>query len=145
MDTSIFMISMNADYRKLKVWHMGMDLCNQTYNVIEKDKFPKDDTNMINQIKRAVVSVPANIAEGASSRFEKNFLSYLNISFCSLKELETLIKICSERKFIDDNDFLAISMQADKLGAKLYFLMDEVDKRVKDRNLMKYGMGRSRA
>lgn len=134
---------MNADYRKLNVWHMGMDLCNQVYNAIESEKFPKDDTNMINQMKRAVVSVPANIAEGASSMFEKNFLSYLNIAFCSLKELETLVKLSNERRFINDDDFVAISMQADKLGAKLFFLMNEVEKRIKERDLMKYSLGRN--
>ena len=137
-------MNMNADYRKLKVWHMGMDLCNQIYDAIENKRFPKDDTNMINQMKRAVVSVPANIAEGASSMFEKNFLSYLNIAFCSLKELETLVKISHEQRFIENDDFVAISMQADRLGAKLHFLLQKVEERVKERDVIKYGLGRGR-
>ena len=77
--------------------------------------------------------------------FEKNFLSYLNIAFCSLKELETLVKISHERKFMENDDFVAIMMQADKLGAKIFFLMEEVEKRIKERDLIKYRMGRWRA
>ena len=135
---------MNADYRKLKVWHMSMELCHMIYDAIDNKKFPKDDTNMISQIKRAAVSLPTNISEGASSKFEKNFLSYLNIAFCSLKELETLVKFCHERGYIDSGNFVAISMQADKLGAKLYFLLQRVEERVKERDMMVYSLGRKK-
>lgn len=131
---------MNSDYRKLEVWHLGMELCHQIYDAIDDEKFPRDDNNLVSQMKRAVISIPTNIAEGASSKFEKNFLSYLNIAFCSLKELETLIKFSHARGYISDDNLVAISRQADKLGAKLYFLLEQVEKRVKERDVMKYGL-----
>lgn len=131
---------MNAYYKNLVVWQMGMRLCHQVYNIAEDEKFPKNDDKLDSQLKRAVVSIPANIAEGASSHFEKHFLSYVNIAFCSLKELETLLLFCHQRGYIDSDNYLAIHKQADKLGVKLYSLLKQIEKRVKKRDLIRYGM-----
>jgi len=131
---------MNAYYKNLLVWKMGMKLCHQVYNVVEDEKFPRNDDKLDSQLKRAVVSIPANIAEGASSHFEKHFLSYTNIAFCSLKELETLLLFCYQRGYMDSDTYLAIHKQADKLGIKLYVLLTEIEKRIKKRDVLRYSM-----
>ncbi|MBD2564906.1 MULTISPECIES: four helix bundle protein [Nostoc] len=75
-------------YQDLKVWQEAMNLAEECYRVTKQ--FPKEETyGMISQIRRASVSIPANIAEGYGRRTRGEYLQFLYIAQGSLKELET--------------------------------------------------------
>lgn len=127
---------MNADYKDLKIWHIGMDLVKDIYNLT--GNFPKiEESNMVWQMRRAVASIPGNIAEGASSFFEKNLYSHLSIAYASLKELETFLILSHNFKYIKDKDFVRVREKTDKLGAKLYLMSKQVESRTKRNGIKK--------
>lgn len=75
-------------YRDLIVWQKAMDLVKLVYDLT--DKFPKEELfGLTIQIRKAVVSVPSNIAEGQGRSSTKEFLRHLSIAYGSLMETET--------------------------------------------------------
>jgi len=82
-------------YRELKVWQRAMDLIEQCYQVTRS--FPADERfGLSSQIRRAAVSVAANIAEGQGRSHTKEFLNHLSMARGSLMETETLL-LASQR------------------------------------------------
>ena len=82
-----------SDYKNLKVWQKAMDLTVEIYSLVKL--LPREETNALaDQMRRAVVSIPSNIAEGHGRNSDKEFIKFLTISRGSLLELETQIKIC---------------------------------------------------
>src|SRR5712672_3200232 len=80
------------NYRDLKVWQKGMDLVELCYRATRT--FPVEEKfGLISQIRRAVVSVPANIAEGQGRSHTKEFLNHLSMAKGSLLEVETLLLV----------------------------------------------------
>ncbi len=74
-------------------------------------KFPKEELyGLTSQIRRAAVSVPSNVAEGAARNSDKEFIQFLYISLGSLAELETQIILAKELGFLTD---LAVLTQID--------------------------------
>ena len=82
-------------YRDLLVWQKSISLIKEVY--AEAEKLPKsEEYNLKQQLKRAIVSVSLNIAEGKNRRTAKDFINFLNISKGSLAETEAVLIICSE-------------------------------------------------
>jgi len=82
-------------YRDLLVWQKSVLLIKEVY--AEAEKLPKsEEYNLKQQLKRAVVSVSLNIAEGKNRRTAKDFINFLNISNGSLAETEAILIICTE-------------------------------------------------
>ena len=80
-----------------------MDLVIEIYKIAEE--FPKtEEYNLKSQIKRAIVSVPLNIAEGKSRYSSKDFAHFLNIASGSLTEVEVIIEIAKKLGYIKDCD-----------------------------------------
>ena len=79
-------------HHDLRVWQGAMDLVEEIYKITAL--FPKDELYALtNQMRRAAVSVPSNIAEGAARNGSKEFLYFLSIARGSLSELETQLQI----------------------------------------------------
>jgi four helix bundle protein len=79
-------------FRDLKVWQMGMHISESVYQLT--CDFPKDERfGLTNQIRRAAVSVPANIAEGHARAFTKEYQHHLSIAVGSLAEVETYLEL----------------------------------------------------
>jgi four helix bundle protein len=75
-------------YKELEVWQMAMDLAEQCYRTTRS--FPRDELfGLTSQIRRAAVSIPANIAEGQGRDHTKEFLHFLSVARGSLMETET--------------------------------------------------------
>lgn len=94
-------------YRKLIVWQKAVDLVIIVYK--ETGKFPKEEIyGLTSQMRRSVVSIPSNIAEGRMRHPEKEFRNFLHIAYGSGAELETQIEI-AKRLFSDKSlDFKKI-------------------------------------
>ena len=83
----------------LDVWKMSMDFVDELYNIT--DTFPSSEKfGLASQLRRAGVSIPSNIAEGAGRFYEKEFIQFLYISMGSLSEVETQLEIAKRRGYI---------------------------------------------
>lgn len=106
-----------ANYRELKVWHKAMDLTTLTYE-ITKD-FPKEEQySLTDQMRRAAVSIPSNIAEGHARQTVPDFRHFLSMANGSLAELETQFELSRRFGYIDDEQLksaLALSKEVDKM------------------------------
>ncbi len=79
-------------HRKLDVWHKSMELVNEVYKATSI--FPKiEEYGLSSQMRRAAVSVPSNLAEGAARKGNKEFKQFLNIAQGSLSELDTQVEL----------------------------------------------------
>ncbi|MBI2610647.1 four helix bundle protein [Candidatus Kaiserbacteria bacterium] len=108
-------------YRKLLVWQKAVELSLGVYTLTKK--FPKDELfALTSQMRRAGVSVAANIAEGYGRNTPKEFANFLRISHGSLTELETLLTIAKELSYCTEKDCSTIEMQLDETGRMLYAL-----------------------
>lgn len=87
------------NYKKLKIWTMGLEISKDISDMLYS--FPKHERfDLSSQISRCSISIPSNIAEG-SSRTDKSFSHFIDISLGSSFELSTQLLIASHRKYID--------------------------------------------
>ena len=81
------------DYRDLIVWKRSMELVRAVYSLTKQ--LPKEEIFALsNQLRRAVVSIPSNIAEGYGRNSKQDYLRFLNIARGSKNEVETQLQIC---------------------------------------------------
>jgi four helix bundle protein len=114
-------------YRDLRVWREAMDLAEACYRLTAK--FPRDELfGMTAQIRRASVSIPANIAEGYGRNSKGAYGQFLKVAQGSLKELETHLLLV-ERVGLATNDVTApILASCDSLGRMLRSLIRSVER-----------------
>jgi four helix bundle protein len=97
------------NFRELIIWNQGIDLAVKAYELTKQ--LPKEELyGLRSQITRAVISIPANIAEGCSRESERDFKRFLEISLGSTFELETDLIISDKLGFINSSsvqDFLS--------------------------------------
>jgi four helix bundle protein len=85
------------NFRELKIWQNGIEIAIKTYRVTET--FPKEDKfSIVQQMNRAGVSIPSNIAEGCSRKSEKDYSRFVEIALGSTYELETQVLIAEQLK-----------------------------------------------
>ena len=90
-------------YKNLVVWQKSVEMVKEIYRISEQ--LPKsEDYNLKQQLKRAIISVALNIAEGKNRRTSKDFANFLTMSAASLAEVEAILTICEELKYLQDLD-----------------------------------------
>lgn len=88
-------------YKDLLIWQKGVQIVIATYKLTKA--FPQEELYALsNQIKRASISIPSNIAEGYGRNTDKSFSHFIDVSRGSLYELETQLLIAKELEFIQD-------------------------------------------
>ena len=104
-----------SDYKELEAWQIAMDLAQEVYRLTRD--FPKEEIyGLTNQIRRAAVSIPSNIAEGASRAGSKEFLRFLHIARGSASELETQLMLAVKLGYLrDSSELLAILSSVKRL------------------------------
>jgi four helix bundle protein len=119
---------MAQHYKDLIAWQKAMDLVNTVYDVTES--FPKRETySLTDQLRRAAVSIPSNIAEGQAHHSNREFLHYLRHARGSLAELETQILIAQGRNYLSADQAADISRKADELSRILSGLINSLSQR----------------
>jgi len=94
------------NHKDLTVWKRSFEMVIHLYKTTAN--FPKDELyGLTSQIRRAAVSIPSNIAEGAARSSRKEFIQFLYISLGSLSELETQILIAAELKYLVLDELLS--------------------------------------
>jgi four helix bundle protein len=90
-----------SDYKDLEVWKKAVELVAETYRL--SAVFPESEKfGLTNQMRRAAVSIPSNIAEGSARHHAKDFIHFLRIADGSAAELETQMIISSKLDFAAD-------------------------------------------
>ncbi|RMF44425.1 MAG: four helix bundle protein [Planctomycetota bacterium] len=101
-------------YRDLEVWTKSIDLAERIYSVSKT--FPPDERfGLTSQIRRAAVSVPANIAEGAARTGTGEFLQFLSVASGSLAEVETFLVLAQRLNLIPPEQFRMLEQQAEEI------------------------------
>jgi four helix bundle protein len=119
---------MAKHYKDLIAWRKAMDLVNAIYDAT--DTFPKRETySLTDQIRRATVSIPSNIAEGQAHYSNREFLHFLRHSRGSLAELETQLLIAKERHYLPESQAADLLKQADELNRILSGLISSIRQR----------------
>ena len=118
---------MITSHKDLIVWQKSMNLVELTYKLT--DKIPsKEQFGLISQIRRAVVSVPSNIAEGYGRQTTGNYIQFLSIARGSLLELETQIELCIRLKYFESIDTENVFENILEISKMLTSLMSKLGK-----------------
>jgi len=89
----------------LNAWKQAMELVVSVYSITKT--FPQSEQyGLVSQLRRAAVSVPANIAEGAARNGNKEFVHFLGIASGSLSELDTLIDLARQLGYVENTEEL---------------------------------------
>jgi four helix bundle protein len=117
---------MPAHFKDLIAWQKAMALTNAVYDATEG--FPKHEVyGLTNQIRRAAVSIPSNIAEGSAHSSKKEFVHFLRHARGSLAELETQILIAQARRYFQDTNAENLLKMADETSRILSGLVRSLE------------------
>ena len=106
------------DIENLEIWKLGVKLAKDVYLLTEN--FPKREVyGLTDQIRRAAVSIPSNIAEGKGQSTAKDFVHFLNTARGSLYELKTQLYIAREIAYLTQEDFSSLQKQIENLSHKI--------------------------
>jgi len=113
-------------YRDLIVWQKSMDLVVEVYKMIAN--FPQNEIyGLTSQIKRAVVSVPSNIAEGYGRRSTGDYQRFLNIAMGSLFELQTQLEISIRLNYLKTDQFTNLNELSKEIERMLSSLISKIN------------------
>jgi len=107
---------MEAAYKKLEIWTLSVKLVKDVYGLCAK--LPAcEEYNLKSQLRRSVVSIALNIAEGKSRRTAKDFANFLNVSAGSVAEVGAILSLCEELNYLDN--FKKVYSDIEILGMKI--------------------------
>ncbi|MBQ1195444.1 MAG: four helix bundle protein [Clostridia bacterium] len=102
-------------YKQLQIWQKSMELTVQIYRIVKL--LPKEELYALSdQMRRAAVSIPSNIAEGHSRSNQKEFIHFLNIAKGSNAELFTQLLICERVGYISPEKLHSVKELSDELA-----------------------------
>jgi len=105
-------------FEKLEIWQKAMEIVNEVYDVTKF--FPSDEKfALIDQIRRAAISIPANIAEGSGRNSKKEFIQFLMIARGSLYETVTLLMVAKRREYLEEPEFDKLSKEIEIVSMML--------------------------
>lgn len=111
--------------KELKVWHNGMEIVEDLYALVQM--FPAEEKyGLKSQMKRAAISIPSNIANGAGRSSNVEFINFLNISNGSSYELETQLILSTKLDFAAEDDITQILQKIEELQKMNYALINKL-------------------
>jgi four helix bundle protein len=119
-----------SSFRDLKVWQTAMALAEEAYAITAA--FPgKEMYGLSQQIQRASVSIPSNIAEGHARDSSREYLHHLSIAIGSLAELETQLELAARLHYLDEIRLKAVLQNAAVTGMMLRALQRAMKNRLR--------------
>jgi four helix bundle protein len=113
------------NYRDLRVWQAAIDLVTRIYEVTRA--LPNEERYALgDQMRRAAISIPANIAEGQARRHSKEFLQHLSIAKGSLAELHTLLTVAERLKYLSADELARLENELSWIRRPLEGLMSSL-------------------
>lgn len=125
-----------ATYKDLRICQLGMELADLVY-LITREFPPEERFELTQQLRRAIVSVPINIAEGWGRQYTKSFINFLRISRGSFSESEILLEIALRQKIIDSSKLsklenVIITEEGKMINGMINYLKDKSPKPLQD-------------
>jgi four helix bundle protein len=109
------------NYKDLKVWQQGRLLVKRIYDISRS--FPDDERyGLTNQIRRAAVSIPSNLAEGHSRNSTKDYVRFISIAIGSLAEVETQLLLACDLSYCTESELQPLFKQIHELQKILHGL-----------------------
>jgi four helix bundle protein len=119
-------------YRDLDVWIAGMDLVERCYRSTRL--FPSEELyGLTNQLRRAAISIPSNVAEGNCRRSTKAYANHVSIALGSHGELETCVEIAYRLGYLDGTERTTLIDLSDRVGQMLNGLFRSLKAKLKAR------------
>ncbi len=107
------------NFRNLKIYQRSIAFSAEIYKITRN--FPKEEIyGLTNQIRRAVISIALNIAEGSGNSSEKEFKRFLEISLRSDYEVMACLEIALRMKFCSQEAFISLTAEADEIAAMIF-------------------------
>ena len=107
-------VQKSRSYQDLEVWKLSINFVKEIYRLTEK--FPPTEIyGLTNQIRRAAVSIPSNIAEGQGRSSAKEFRQFLAIALGSLAEIETQLIITREINLLGNEETEPLLVTIDRI------------------------------
>ena len=115
------MVAQIRSYRDLTVWQKACDLAQEVYSLTRQ--FPKEELyGIVSQMRRAAVSVPSNIAEGAEREGPAEYRRFLSIASGSLAELHTQVELARRFNYITTEQAQQLGLDINEISKMLYGL-----------------------
>ncbi|MBS9767215.1 MAG: four helix bundle protein [Flavobacteriaceae bacterium] len=109
------------DFKKYKVWELSHQFVLKIYGITEQ--FPQKEVyGITSQLRRASSSVPTNIAEGCGRKSDTEFSRFLTIALGSASEVEYLLILSKDLKFISEEDYQMLNEEMNTIKRKIYTL-----------------------
>ena len=126
LESHISFTSIMKPHKRLNAWIRSFELVKILYQVT--NSFPAEERfGLVAQIRRAGVSVPVNIAEGAARKGKKEFIHFLHVSLGSLTELDTLLLLSRDLNFVDSDKANRIIDEMDAIGKMIFGLIKKLE------------------
>jgi four helix bundle protein len=120
-------------YKELTVWQKSMELVKETYLLVKK--LPKEETYALSdQMRRAAISIPSNIAEGNGRKSLTDYARFLDIARGSEYELETQFEICIMLGYLTETDCKKVFELINEIGRMLHTLITKLKTQSKTSN-----------
>ena len=124
---------MIKSYKELEIYQEGYELLKEIYEITSK--YPKEEQYvMLTQIRRAALSIVLNIAEGYGRQSKDDFKRFLKMSFGSVNEVEVLLELSKDLKYISEEQYNGIIGKYNTLGKRIYTLMIKWQKKKREKS-----------
>jgi four helix bundle protein len=111
-------MKMTSSFRDLEVWQESMTLVEEIYRLSKR--FPPEERfGLTSQLRRAAVSIPSNIGEGARRKRRKAFVNHLDIALGSQAEVDVQLELATRLAFCTTRDRSVIQERVDRIGRML--------------------------
>lgn len=114
-------------HKSLEVWKKSVELVRDVYSLTEK--FPRSEMySLTDQMRRAVISIPSNIAEGAARSTKKEFIQFLHIAQGSLSELDTQFEVAVALSYLTTINTEPVTQRMDEIDKMLTGLIKSLQR-----------------
>ena len=114
---------MIRNFKDLEIYQKSKELVKDIYMMTER--YPEEEKyNVISQLRRSVLSIPLNIAEGYGRKSKEDFKRFLKISLGSSNEVEALLEISKELDYIKEEEYKKISKENEIVGKMIYRVIE---------------------
>ena len=128
------MIAFDFSYRKLNVYQLSKSLVTDVYKIVET--FPKAETYALcDKMRRAVISIPSNIAEGTSKASPKEQYHFIEIAYGSLMEIMCQTEIAFDQHYVTQDDLSLIEEKVVSIYKMLSSMQSTLKSRIQGNHL----------
>jgi four helix bundle protein len=119
---------MHHNVHEMKIWHKAIDLVVDVYKL--SSNFPKEEKyGLISQIRKAAVSIPSNIAEGAGRNTDKDFANFLGISNGSSYEVMTQLIVSQRLDLVTTEEVQPLLRKLDEVQKMTFAFQNQLSKK----------------